>query len=287
MATSSGLHIAVRVRERSPGAGAPDAADLLAGLRARPRRLRLPYDEADHELAERVRGVPAYYPRECELRLLDEHLPEIAREVGAGVRVLAPGQQLEVRRLVRALDRPAGTGEARLGDELDGGPGTLVYLPGTPADELEPHDAVQRLARLARPGAQLLLASDGTRDRSALVAAYDDDEGLTAELERCALAHLACTRGLELESARFERRVIWNELRARVEVVLVARGAQAIGTAAGSVELAAGEPIVVRQVYKHSLHAMRGLLVAAGWHVTVVYAARAREVRLWLCTRPA
>lgn len=285
MATSSGLHVAVRVRERSPGAGAPDGTDLLAGLRARPRRLRLPCDEADRELAERVRGLPVYYPRECELRLLDEHLPEIAREVGPGVRVLAPGQQIEVRRLVRALDHPAGTGEARLGDELAVGAGTLVYLPGTPVDEIEPHDAVQRLARLAQPGARLLLASDGTRDRSALVAAYDDDEGLFVELERRALGHLASTRGLELEAERFDRRVIWNELRARVEIVLVARSAQVIRTAAGSVELAAGEPIVVRQVYKHSLHAMRGLLVAAGWHVTAVYAARAREVRLWLCTR--
>lgn len=289
MASIAGIHVEIHEPARSPGGDAPRGEPVLAWLRARPRRLHLPYEAADRELAERVRGLPAYYPRECELRLLDEHLPEIARLVGPGALVAATAQGIETRRLVRALDRPEGCTALALGDEAPPG-ATLVYLPAAPADELDPHDAVARLARLARPGVRLLLASDGTRDRAAAVAAYDDPEGLWAELARRALEHLAGSCGLAIEPGgvrALDRRVAWNELRARVEIELVARERLALRAGGDGVELAAGEPIAIGHIYKHSLHAMRGLLVAAGWQVAAVFTSRAREVRLWLCTSAA
>ena len=50
-----------------------------------------------------------------------------------------------------------------------------------------------------------------------------------------------------------------------------------------TIDLAPGEPLVTAYAYKHDLHAMRGLLYAAGWRVRHVFTAEEQPMRLWLC----
>ncbi len=56
------------------------AADVLAGLTAKPKRLppKYFYDSAGSALFERITQLPEYYPTRCELALLRDNAPAIA-----------------------------------------------------------------------------------------------------------------------------------------------------------------------------------------------------------------
>ncbi|HXW42468.1 MAG TPA: L-histidine N(alpha)-methyltransferase, partial [Xanthobacteraceae bacterium] len=56
------------------------AADVIAGLKAKPKRLppKYFYDAAGSALFERITQLPEYYPTRCELALLRDHAPAIA-----------------------------------------------------------------------------------------------------------------------------------------------------------------------------------------------------------------
>jgi len=88
-----------------------EADDVLAGLRAVPKRLpcRLLYDARGAELFEEITGLPEYYVTRSELALLAAHLPEIAEVVGPAARVIEPGSGAgrKIRMLLDALERPA------------------------------------------------------------------------------------------------------------------------------------------------------------------------------------
>src|SRR5262249_25017241 len=57
------------------------AADVLAGLSARPKRLppKYFYDEAGSRLFEQITELPEYYPTRCELSILRDRAADIAR----------------------------------------------------------------------------------------------------------------------------------------------------------------------------------------------------------------
>ena len=299
--------------------------DILAGLLGRPKRLpcRLLYDAHGAELFDRITCVDEYYPTRVELRLLDDCLPPIAREVGIAARVIEPGSggaSIKTRRLLRALDRPASyiaidvtrsaldetarVLRAELPD-LDvhtiardftrpfalPAPRrpigrTLVFFPGSTIGNFEPHDACAFLAGLRRSaGAHglLLLGADATRERSVLEQAYNDHEGVTAAFNRNVLAHLNRTRGTDFDPGAFEHRAIWNERQSRIEMRLVATTAQRVHLDGHVIAVDAGESITTEYSYKHELHAMRGLLAAAGWRVRHVFTGAEQPMRLWLC----
>lgn len=283
---------------------------------------RLLYDEMGASLFEQITGVDDYYPTRNELRLLDAHLPEIATEIGVAARVIEPGSgvSIKTRRLLRALDRPAcyiaidvavdalayAASSLRTDlPDLDIHPivgdftrpftlppprrpigKTLVFFPGSTIGNFEPHDAVAFLSSmqgLAGPNARLLLGADGTHDKEALLHAYDDLDGVTAEFNKNILAHVNRSRGADFDVDAFEHRAVWNAEHSRVEMQLVARTAQAVNVGGEVFTFAAHEPLVTEHCYKHSLEAMRGILGAARWTPTHVFTAQEQPMRLWLC----
>lgn len=283
---------------------------------------RLLYDEIGATLYEQITGIDDYYPTRNELRLLDKHLPDIASQIGIAARVVEPGAGggIKTKRLLRALDRPAsyiavGVAVDALGyaasalraehPDLEIHPiigdftqpfalppprrpigKTLVFFPGSTIGNFEPHEAVSFLARmrgLAGTNARLLLGADATHDRDALLHAYDDLDGLTAEFNKNVLAHLNRSRGADFDLDAFEHRAVWNAKHARVEMQLVAKVAHDVRVGDERISFEANEPLVTEHCYKHSLEAMRGILGAAGWTPTQVFTATEQPMRLWLC----
>lgn len=269
---------------RTPGAFAPSSADdVLDGLRQSPRRLptRMLHEGTGAERFAQLTGMDDYYPSRCELRLLDAHLPAIVAAVGGGAHLLEVGGDTGIRgvRLRRSLDA-AGAAEPR---RLHGT--TLVFVPGTLVDTLEPSDAVRLLADLQRTAgvpARLLVGADGTRDRIALQRAYSDDDGVTADFAKHALVRLNQQLDGTFDVGTFEHRAVWNEKQARIELQLVSMIGQEVTVAGARFAFAAHEPLITEHVYKHSLHAMRAILVAAGWAPTQVFTAAEQPMRLWL-----
>jgi L-histidine N-alpha-methyltransferase len=295
-------------------------AGLLARPKRLPCRLL--YDEHGAELFDSITCLDDYYPTRVELRLLDDCLPAIAEDVGVAARVIEPGSGagIKTKRLLRALDQPASyVGIDVAKDALDHAAKvlraehpaldvhaivadftrpftlptprrpigrTLVFFPGSTIGNFEPHEAVTFLAgmlRTAGPNARLLLGADGTRDRAVLERAYNDCEGVTADFDLNVLAHLNRTRRTDFDLAAFEHRAIWNEPYSRVEMHLVAKSAQRVQLDGHTIDIAAGEPIVTEYSYKHELHALRGILGAAGWQVRHVFTGKEQPMRLWLC----
>jgi L-histidine Nalpha-methyltransferase len=283
---------------------------------------RLLYDELGASLFEQITAVDDYYPTRNELRLLDAHLPEIAAEVGVAARVIEPGAGagIKTKRLLRALDRPASyigidvavdalayaasslraehpdleihpivgdfTQAFTLPPPRRPHGKTLVFFPGSTIGNFEPHDAVaflSRMQRIAGPNARLLLGADGTHDKDALLHAYDDLDGVTAEFNKNILAHVNRSRGADFDVDAFEHRAVWNAAHSRVEMQLVARTAQTVYLGGERFTFAANEAIVTEHCYKHSLEAMRAILGAAGWTPTQVFTAQEQPMRLWLC----
>jgi len=162
-------------------------AELLAGLRRRPRRLpcKFFYDAAGSELFDRICETPEYYPTRTELRILADSAPELALFCGDRCRLveLGSGSSLKTRRLLDALAEPVAyvpidiarrhlwASAVQLAEEypaLDILPvcadygqdlslpagrrrseRTVVFFPGSTIGNLEPVEAVEFLQRIA------------------------------------------------------------------------------------------------------------------------------------------
>jgi L-histidine Nalpha-methyltransferase len=283
---------------------------------------RLLYDERGADLFDQITGLDEYYPTRVELRLLDECLPSIAADVGVAARVIEPGSGvgIKTKRLLRALDQPASFIGIDVSGEVlaaaakvlrDEHPNldvhtivgdftqpftlpvprrpigkTLVFFPGSTIGNFDPHDAVAFLSGLRRTvgdNSRLLLGADGTRDPETLHHAYNDREGVTAEFNQNVLAHLNHARGTTFDVKAFEHRAIWNESYSRIEMHLIATRDQRVELDGHAIEVGAGETIITEYSYKHTLPALRGILMSAGWQVREVFTGKEQPMRLWLC----
>src|SRR3982074_3278306 len=76
----------VIARHQSEDGCSSFARDVIEGLTARPKRLppKYFYDETGARLFEAITELPEYYPTRCELAILRERAPDIARASGAG-----------------------------------------------------------------------------------------------------------------------------------------------------------------------------------------------------------
>ena len=299
------------------------ADDVLRGLRADRKSLpcRLLWDARGAELFARICELEEYYLTRHELALLAAKLPQIAAAVGPGARVIEPGSGLALKThmLLAALDSPASyvtievepeqlaTAAASLraafpqlevtpicGDYMQpiaippARARTLVFFPGSTIGNFELDDAeafLARFAELAGPRGMLLLGADSNADARALVAAYDDRNGVTAEFDRNVLAHVNRAYGATFDPATFVHRAVWDASASRIEMQLVSRRTQRVRVAGEEIAFAEGEPIVTEHCYKYPTHVIEGMLARAGWKVREVFADPRGWMRLWVGER--
>jgi dimethylhistidine N-methyltransferase len=90
---------------------AEETAEILQGLRARPKRIspKYFYDDRGSELFDEICQLPEYYPTRTEQHIMRENLPDIARLVGpkAAVIEFGAGSNIKARQLLRGLDDPS------------------------------------------------------------------------------------------------------------------------------------------------------------------------------------
>jgi dimethylhistidine N-methyltransferase len=88
-----------------PAADPQFAADVLAGLKATPKRIpaKYFYDSEGSRLFEEITALPEYYPTRCEMKILREQGGEIARLIpeGAALIELGSGSTKKVRILLK------------------------------------------------------------------------------------------------------------------------------------------------------------------------------------------
>ncbi|MFN0090650.1 MAG: L-histidine N(alpha)-methyltransferase [Acidimicrobiales bacterium] len=304
------------------------ARDVARGFAAVPKELppKWFYDETGSLLFEDITQLPEYYPTRREREILVDHGAEIAAasaadtlvELGSGMGektallldALAGGGRLRrfvaldvseaalresCRRLAR--ERPglevrgvAADFELDL-DRIPRGGRRLVALLGGTIGNFRPAQRRALLGGLAarlEPGESFLLGVDLVKDRSRLLAAYDDAAGVTAAFNRNVLSVINRELGGEFDLDAFEHEVCFDESHEWIEMWLRSTRRQRIRIAAlgCTVELEAGEGIRTEISAKFRLDRLAGELAGAGLRAVETWTDRAGDFALTL-SRPA
>ncbi len=281
--------------------------DILAGL-ARSPKATPPiwfYDRRGSELFEDITDLPEYYPTRTETALLAGHGGDFAAAIGSGRAVVefGAGSARKTPHLLRAIDPAAYvpidisgdflrtssaelasafpglpvlplvgdfTGTLALPDAIDGLP-RLGFFPGSTIGNSEPDTAVDLLRamrRLLGDAAMLLIGMDRIKDRDRLIAAYDDEAGVTAAFNRNLLVRINRELEGDLPLDAFAHRAIWNDEKARIEMHLEATEPLHFHVAGQCFHMKAGETIHTESSHKYGARDERLLLRAGGWEPT-------------------
>jgi L-histidine N-alpha-methyltransferase len=240
--------------------------DVQRGLSGSPKWLppKWFYDDLGSQLFDEITRLPEYYLTRRERSILDEVAATIAKQTAANTLIeLGSGTSEKTRVLLDAL-RDAGTLErfvpldvseqtmvdageaiadaypgvrvhAVVGDfehhlgELPGGGRRLVAFLGSTIGNLAPSERATFLAAVSSglaPDDALLLGTDLVKDVDRLIAAYDDDGGVTAEFNRNVLRVLDRELHADLDPARFAHVAVWDDVNEWIEMRLRSDGTQ-------------------------------------------------------------
>lgn len=251
------------------------AADVRDGLTRSPKELapKYFYDARGSELFDRITSLEEYYPSRCEREILNRHSPELTQgfeelvELGSGVAsktrallyamagagalrryvpfdvdesvIEACAEELEETYPGLIVHGVVGDFEADLG-LIPGGQQRLFALLGGTIGNLHPPERAAFLARvreLMDPTDRFLVGTDLVKDRSVLVAAYDDSEGVTAEFNRNVLHVLNHALGADFRPERFEHVAVFDEDNSWIEMRLCSVGAQHVSLPGAGIEV--------------------------------------------------
>ena len=235
-------------------------ADARAGLTATPKVLppKWFYDERGSELFDKITLLDEYYPTRAERSILRAVAGEIAAQSRARTLAeLGSGSADKTRLLLDAL-RAAGSlrsyvqvdvseaalvaaspgllasypglelhavvsdFEEQLGLPAGGSPKLVAFLGGT-IGNLLPEQRAAFLATVRSrlsDGDALLLGTDLVKDPAVLVAAYDDDAGVTAAFNKNILSVLNASLGARFDLDAFEHVALWDPAREWIEMRL-------------------------------------------------------------------
>jgi dimethylhistidine N-methyltransferase len=278
--------------------------DVLAGLSRRRRRLpcKYFYDRRGSELFDRICELDEYYPTRTELAIMRALAHEMAAAIGprATLIELGSGSSLKTRLLIDALPDvaqyiPVDISGAHLHDAAArlardypdlrimplctdftrgirlprslGSHKRVVYFPGSTIGNFVPQEARQLLARIARlvgPSGGLLIGIDLVKDRRTLVAAYNDDEGVTAAFNLNLLDRINRELAGTFDRAAFRHLAVYDAARRRVEMHLASTRQQTVLVGGKRFEFEPGETICTEYSHKYTIVQFTAWAAAAG-----------------------
>jgi L-histidine Nalpha-methyltransferase len=218
--------------------------------------------------ATELQGAVIYEPVDVSATALEGARERIEREI-AGVTVTP-----------RVMDYTHGNGNRlHLGQHLgsaDDRERRLVVYIGSSIGNFEPHQAAKLLGRLRaglNAGDSLLLGVDLAKEDSILLAAYDDQAGVTSAFNRNLLVRLNRELDAEFDPEAFAHCALWNEAQSRIEMHLRSRDAQRVplGALGLTADFAAGESIHTENSYKYRPGQAEALLAEAGFRTEATW----------------
>jgi len=281
------------------------AADVIAGLSAKPKRLppKYFYDLAGSSLFDRITGLPEYYPTRSELALLEEHAPAMASLLPPGAALIEFGAGSS--RKARILLSVAASVEAYVPIDISGDflrqdaarlhrdfphltihpvvadftiltepPAEVAhrpragFFPGSTIGNFEPHEAaafLRRAGKILGPGAVLIVGVDLAKAPDILYRAYNDAEGVTAKFNLNLLARINRELGADFNLAAFEHHAFYNVDNSRIEMHLASTKRQKVRIGDVTIDFRAGETIHTENSYKYSIDSFQALAHGSGW----------------------
>jgi L-histidine Nalpha-methyltransferase len=149
---------------------------------------------------------------------------------------------------------------------------TLALYIGTSIGNFSPEEAqliLRNLRSQLRTGDALLLGTDMVKDDRTLLAAYDDNDGITAAFNLNLLHRLNRELGANFDAACFGHRARWNFTESRIEMHLESTQEQdvSIEEADLDVHFMRGETIHTENSYKFTDQGIRSLLEQVGFNI--------------------
>jgi dimethylhistidine N-methyltransferase len=281
------------------------AADVIAGLSAKPKRLppKYFYDAAGSALFERITQLPEYYPTRCELALLRAQAPAIASLFPPGCALIefGSGSSRKARILLGATASIESyvpvdvSGEfleqdcAQLGRDFPHlGVYPLVaditakfeipsaialrprvgFFPGSTIGNFEPHEACKFMrgaGEVLGTGSVLVIGVDLAKDSAILCPAYNDVEGVTAKFNLNLLARINRELGGDFDLSTFEHHAFYNREQSRIEMHLASTKRQKARVNGTTFNFRAGETIHTENSYKYTVDSFQALARGSGW----------------------
>jgi len=281
------------------------AADVMAGLTAKPKRLppKYFYDAAGSALFERITGLPEYYPTRSELGLLRDNAPAIAAQFPQGCAVIefGSGSSRKARLLLGAAASVAAYVPVDIsGDHLQQDvaqlrrdlphlaihpvvadfttltelPAEIVQLPhagffpGSTIGNFEPHEAcafLRHAGAMLGAAAVFVVGVDLVKAPDILYRAYNDAEGVTAKFNLNLLARINRELGADFDLAAFEHHAFYNAERHRIEMHLASTKRQKVRLCGTTIDFRAGETIHTENSYKYTVESFQALAQGSGW----------------------
>jgi dimethylhistidine N-methyltransferase len=267
------------------------------------------YDHEGSRLFEQICALPEYYLTRAESEILRRHAHAIAEFCDSSVTLieLGSGSALKTRLLIEALLQrqkalcyiPIDIGRSALEDSSrrllseyrslsitavvaeyqEGlrrlpdreGPRLLLWLGSSVGNLHRPEAAafLRKVRDTMTDADRLLVGIDLRKDRSALEAAYDDAQRVTAQFNLNLLQRINRELGGRFDLAAFRHRAKYGEHLGRVEIYLDSLCAQRVRVDRLELELAfaEGEAIHTENSYKYSFAEIDALAAAAGLRV--------------------
>jgi dimethylhistidine N-methyltransferase len=279
--------------------------DVLAGLLAEPKRVppKYFYDEAGSQLFQHITALPEYYLTRTETGILEARAGEIASLIppDAALVEFGAGSSAKTRILLRAAPHvsayvPVDISGAFLAAEtaqlqrempdlrvlpveadftrpfvlpasLGNGP-RIGFFPGSTIGNFEPHEAnalLRHAAALLGPNALFIVGADLVKDADVLVAAYNDEAGVTAAFNLNLLTRINRELGGSFDLAGFRHRACYNSEQRRIEMHLVSLTRQRVRACGKSFDFRRGETIHTENSYKYTVESFRTRALGAGW----------------------
>ena len=218
------------------------------------------YDKRGSQLFEQICDTPEYYPTRIEEKLLSRHSEEIIAQVKPSeIMELGSGNAQKTRRLFDACEQiehictyaPLDVCEPMLenvseqlqseydwlnvypllGDYHAGlqhlpetqGTRLYVFLGGTIGNFYpeQAQDFIKEIKATMQPGDYLLLGADRVKENHLLDAAYNDEQGITAEFNLNLLHVLNRELKADFNPEYFEHRAKFNSVHNRIEMYLL------------------------------------------------------------------
>jgi dimethylhistidine N-methyltransferase len=287
------------------------ARDVITGLSARPKRLspKYFYDEVGAQLFDDITALPEYYLTRCELEILRERAPELARFFSENSALIefGSGSSKKVRILLAAAPTIAAYVPVDISSEMlvqeaaelrrdyprlsvlpveadftqpfalpaaAAGMAHTGFFPGSTIGNFEPHEAcsfLRHAGRMLGRGASLIIGVDLVKSTAVLNAAYDDKAGITAKFNLNLLARINRELGANFDLASFSHEAFYNAERHRIEMHLASKKRQKVRVAGRTFEFRAGETIHTENSYKYTLESFASLARGSGWRPVAVW----------------
>lgn len=275
--------------------------EVIEGLR-RPQKMissKFFYDKRGSELFEEITRLDEYYPTRTEIRILEEHIDEIAdavREKSVIVE-LGSGNSTKTRLLLDHMSEISAYVPVDISEEflmstvrsleneypdlsikpvcadytksfqippiVEPFEYYVFFYPGSTIGNFRPKRAQQFLETISEqlvPGGGMLIGVDLKKDREILEAAYNDAKGVTAEFNLNMLVRMNRELNADFQIDNFEHLAFYNDEKGRIEMHLKSKEQQEVRLNGEVIQLKEGETIHTENSYKYSLSEFRELV---------------------------